>query len=136
MNENMQTSIRDIYAAGDACEYNNRFFGIWPIAMEQGKIAGANMVGERKAYKEITPSNMLQVMGTKVFSIGDIGAGEGEYSVIKEENQEKNMYKKFFFNEGKLVGAILINEISLSGRLKNLMGMEKTDLINRGLLSV
>ena len=65
------------------------------------------MVGERKAYKEITPSNMLQVMGTKVFSIGDIGAGEGEYSVIKEENQEKNMYKKFFFNEGKLVGCLL-----------------------------
>ena len=35
------------------------------------------MVGERKAYKEITPSNMLQVMGTKVFSIVISGQEKG-----------------------------------------------------------
>lgn len=135
VNEYMETSEKDIYAAGDVCQFNNKFFGIWPIAIEQGKIAGANMINNKKAYKEMTPSNMLNIMGTKVFSIGDIGAGEGDYKVLKEKREEENLYKKIFFKEAKLVGGILINDISLAGKLKNLVSKDKdySHLLNKDI---
>ncbi len=135
VDEYMQTSERDIYAAGDVCQFNNKFFGIWPIAMEQGKVAGANMIGKKRTYKEITPSNMLNVMGTKVFSTGDIGAGEGEYDILKVKDERKNIYKKFFFRDRKLVGAILMNDIAMAGKLKNLLtsGKDYSNLLKQDI---
>lgn len=135
VDEYMQTSESDIYAAGDVCQFNNKFFGIWPIAMEQGKVAGANMIGKKRAYKEITPSNMLNVMGTKVFSTGDIGAGEGEYDTLKVKDERKNIYKKFFFRDRKLVGAILMNDIAMAGKLKNLLtsGKDYSNLLKQDI---
>ena len=130
----MNTSQEDIYAAGDICEFNGKSFNIWPIAVEQGKIAGANMIGDQKKYKEIIPSNMLNIMGSKVFSIGDVGRGEGEYRTLKV-TQSDHVFKKFFFLDGRLVGGILINDIALAGKLKKLISLEKdySELLSKDL---
>ena len=45
VNERLRTSVPHIYAAGDVAEFRGMPYGIWPAAMEQGKIAGANMAG-------------------------------------------------------------------------------------------
>lgn len=131
----MNTSEEDIYAAGDVCEFNGKSFGIWPIAIEQGKIAGMNMIGEKQEYEEIIPSNMLNVMGSKVFSIGDVGAVEEVYESIKIESDKDNIFKKLFFLNGKLVGAILINDITMAGKLKKLISSEQdyTELLNKNI---
>jgi len=131
----MNTSEEEIYAAGDVCEFNGKSFGIWPIAIEQGKIAGLNMIGEKQEYEEIIPSNMLNVMGSKVFSIGDVGTGEGEYESIKIERDKNNIFKKLFFLNGKLVGAILINDIAMAGKLKKLMSsdIDFSELLNKNI---
>lgn len=121
----MNTSEKDIYAAGDVCEYNEKSFAIWPIAMEQGKIAGINILGGSEEYKEIVPSNMLNIMGSKIYSIGDIGTKEEEYQILKVKDENKNILKKLFFLNGKLVGGILINDIAISTKLKNLISSEK-----------
>lgn len=130
----MNTSEKDIYAAGDVCEFNGMSFNIWPIAMEQGKIAGANMVGEEKEYQAIIPSNMLSIMDSRVFSIGDIGAGEGDYKTLKLA-EEDHVFKKFFFLDGKLVGGILINDIALAGKFKKLLAEDKdySELLKKDL---
>ena len=41
VNEKMETNISDIYACGDCAEYNGINYGIWPQALEMGKVAGA-----------------------------------------------------------------------------------------------
>jgi nitrite reductase (NADH) large subunit len=41
----LQTSRPGIYGAGDIIEFEGRTYGIWPAAMEQGKIAGINISG-------------------------------------------------------------------------------------------
>ena len=48
INENMETNIKDIYACGDIAEFRGRVYGNWPAAVEMGKVAGMNAVGESK----------------------------------------------------------------------------------------
>ena len=74
VNEYMETSIKDIYAAGDVAELNGKVLGLWPIADNQGKIAGLNSIGIKTSYKEEKPSSMLMVMDMSLFSSGDINS--------------------------------------------------------------
>ena len=52
----MMTSTQDIYAAGDVCETfdiaRNSYLidAIWPMAVEQGRIAGLNMAEQETEY--------------------------------------------------------------------------------------
>lgn len=132
----MNTSEKNIYAAGDVCEFDQNLPAIWTVAAEQGKVAGVNMIGEKRVYKAIIPSNMLNIMGNKVFSIGDIGTEDkNNYQIIKKINEKDNIFQKFFFIKGKLVGGILINDISLAGKLKKLIILEEdyTELLRKDI---
>lgn len=114
VDEKMQTCVDDIYACGDVAEFNGKIIGLWQVAMEQGKIAGANICGEELVYKEqIQPLN-FEGMNTSVLSIGDIHGESSESDYLIEYNKEKNIYRKFIFSNGILVGAILIGDTSKS----------------------
>jgi nitrite reductase (NADH) large subunit len=114
VDENMKTNLDNIYAAGDVAEFNGMVWGIWPVATEQGKIAGLNSVGENTAYKEITPSNLLQVTDIKVFSAGDITGVD-----CKPIKYQNSIYTKLFFKQGLLCGCILIGDTKKGLALKN-----------------
>lgn len=115
VNEHMETSLKDIYAAGDVAEYNGMNIAIWPVAIEQGSTAGANAVGDVKKYAPVLPSNIFSGMNTEVFSIGEINPSGNDIKTIKDT--ESNRYKKLFFRDGKFVGGILIGDIKKSGTL-------------------
>ena len=72
VNERLETNQRHIYAAGDAAEFRGMPYGIWPAAMEQGKIAGTNMAGGDLAYDGTTMANTLKVVGVDLASAGNI----------------------------------------------------------------
>ncbi len=108
----MKTNSDDIFAAGDCAEYNGMVYGIWPVATEQGKIAGLNAIGINEEYKEIVPSNMLQVMGVNVFQAGDISESN---RTVKYDN---GLYAKLFFKDNSIWGAILIGDTKKGFALK------------------
>lgn len=112
VDEFMKTSREDIFAAGDCAEYNGMVYGIWPVALEQGRIAGLNTAGINEGYKEIVPSNMLQVMGINVFSAGDIS--ESNTSV----KYDAGLYTKLFIKDNSICGAILIGDTKKGFALK------------------
>jgi NADPH-dependent 2,4-dienoyl-CoA reductase/sulfur reductase-like enzyme len=68
VNARLETSERDIYAAGDCMEiYNPCLKKYWinfgfPNALEQGKVAGKNMLGEGEEY-EIHETITFNLMG-------------------------------------------------------------------------
>lgn len=111
VNEKMETSIKDIYACGDIAEYNGKIIGLWQVAMEQGKIAGANICGEEKIYSEQIQPLSFEGMNTQLLSIGNI-TDSGE--TVVDYNAEKNIYRKFFFKNEILVGALLIGDTGKS----------------------
>ena len=112
VNEKMETSEKDIYACGDVAEYEGKIIGLWQIAMEQGKTAGLNIAGDNALYKEqIQPLN-FDGMNIKLISIGMIGNGKDCEEFIEDIDTKKSIYKKLYFEENKLKGAVLIGDVS------------------------
>ena len=107
VDEFMQTSQPDIYAAGDLIEFEGKTYGIWPAAMEQGKIAGINISGSKEVYAGTTLSNILKVAGIDLASAGEIDV-ENRYEA-KIVASEK-IYKKVVIDSGKVMGCIMLGD--------------------------
>lgn len=105
VNERLQTSRSHIYAAGDVAEFRGIPYGIWPAAMEQGKIAGTNMAGGDRVYEGTTMANVLKVVGIDLASAGNIDAENESPSRVV---QDKDVYKKIILEEDRITGCIML----------------------------
>ena len=114
VNEKMETSLEDVYACGDIAEFNGRIIGLWQVAMEQGKIVGANICGEERIYTEQIQPLSFEGMNTQLLSIGEIKCASDCKEVVEDYNSVRDTYKKFFLTNDVLKGAILIGDISKS----------------------
>jgi nitrite reductase (NADH) large subunit len=110
VNDRMETSLPDIYAAGDLVQHRGICYGIWPAAEKQGQTAGINMAGGRAEYTGTVMSNTLKVAGIDVFSAGDIDA-DGKKDSIDTADKENFAYKKVVFEDNRIIGAILLGDI-------------------------
>jgi NADPH-dependent 2,4-dienoyl-CoA reductase/sulfur reductase-like enzyme len=76
VDEHMQTNVPGIYAAGDCCESHHRISGrpvhapLGDIANKQGRVAGANVGGQRLSFPGIVGSICFKVFGLEVASTG------------------------------------------------------------------
>lgn len=118
VDEHLRTNKPDVYAAGDVAEFRGMPYGIWPAAMEQGKIAGANMSGEDVKYEGTTMANSLKVAGIDLASAGNIDAdGELESKVVQDEK----VYKKMVIDGNKVVGCIMLGDTKGFNRVTEAM---------------
>jgi NAD(P)H-nitrite reductase large subunit len=123
VNEQMATSLPDVWAAGDCVEFRGRVYGLWTASMAQGAVAGACAAGGEKTYQPEQPSYTMNAMGTKVWSYGNIEAEDG---AARKDTAAGN-FTKLFFSENKLVGAEMIGDISRMLALKKAVeqGMDR-----------
>lgn len=124
VDDHLQTSLPDIYAAGDLVEHRGRVYGIWPAAMEQGRVAGANMAGQSLTYEGTLPSNVLKVAGIDLMSAGDIDA-EGQLEAVVFQDEAKGIYRKVVITDNVIVGAILFGDIRGSREIQAAMKARK-----------
>lgn len=120
----MRTSVEHIYAAGDVTEYRGRCYGIWPAAMAQGRIAGANMAGKEMKYEGTVPANTLKVAGISLVSMGDIDC-EGEKESLLYVDGRKFVYRKIVLQQSLITGAILFGDIRGSDEIQNAIRSRK-----------
>lgn len=73
VNERMETNVQDIYACGDCAQYQGVNYAIWPQAVEQGKVAGANAAGDNLVYETVPAALNFHGMRTALFAAGDNG---------------------------------------------------------------
>jgi NAD(P)H-nitrite reductase large subunit len=135
VNEKMETNIRDIYACGDVAELNGIVYGTWPAAMEMGRIAGKNATGEESKFKEFSSSVIFRGLNAEVFSAGTIDFNDTSLKQFSQEDDSKKIYKKLFFKEGVLSGAILIGDTKKAAKV--LTGIKKAageEIVNEILL--
>ena len=125
VNDRQETTIPDVYAAGDNCESydicsgTRRILALLPNAAFQGETAGRNMAGGDAAFGKAAPFNALGLFDTH---IATAGVYEGEaYTDLSEG------YKKLFVKDNKLVGFILIDCIGRAGIYTSLI-REQTPL--------
>lgn len=89
INDNCETTVKDIYAAGDVTFRAP----IWPIAMKQGRIAACNMAGEKKLLDDnFGARNSMNFLGVYTISLGIVEPQDESYKVdIIDKN---GVYKK------------------------------------------
>jgi NAD(P)H-nitrite reductase large subunit len=127
VNGQMMTSALNVYAAGDVAEtYDitrgaNWINAIWPCAVEQGRVAGANMAGRETQYEGSFRRNSIgNFIGVPAISMGLTRADTCSSCESGEEFQEirkrtKDTYKKLILKNGRLVGAILVGLTQKAG---------------------
>jgi NAD(P)H-nitrite reductase large subunit len=77
------------------------------------------MAGDPTVYDVVTPSTTLKVVGIDVSSVGLVNPETADYNEIRGMNVEAYTYKKIVLHEGKIVGAIVINNKVLAKSLEN-----------------
>ena len=104
-----QTSLKDIYAAGDCTEsYDisieaNRILAILPNAHNQGVVAGKNMAGKEAYYLNAFPMNAIGFFGLHIITAGSY---DGE-PVVETDGTN---YKKLVVKDKQLKGFILMGK--------------------------
>lgn len=118
VNTKMETNIKDVYAAGDICEFDGVVYGIWPASTKQGEIAGANAVGDSKEFEHFVPSIVLNAFGVELFSIGLVYSSKKEnYSTLIFDDMSNGSYEKIVFENNILKGAILLGDMKNTSNL-------------------
>jgi NAD(P)H-nitrite reductase large subunit len=126
VNPRMETSVKNVYAAGDVTEATvlaggRKNIPIWPIAYEQGTVAGTNMAGGKAACKGKIPMNSMEIFGLPLIAFGDTATDEGTTETIVMRSKTSNTYKKIFLKDDRIKGAIFLGEIERAGILSGLM---------------
>jgi flavorubredoxin/NADPH-dependent 2,4-dienoyl-CoA reductase/sulfur reductase-like enzyme len=113
VNDKMETNISDIYACGDCAEYDGINYGIWPQALEMGKVAGANATGDSLIYETVDAALTFNGMNTSLYAIGDNGKDPYlQYKTVEFKDPIKKTYEKYYFSKNRLCGVILIGDTS------------------------
>uniref|UniRef100_A0A7C3V573 NAD(P)/FAD-dependent oxidoreductase n=1 Tax=Desulfobacca acetoxidans TaxID=60893 RepID=A0A7C3V573_9BACT len=126
VNDAMETSRPDIYAAGDLIEHRGKFYGIWPACLAQGAVAGAVMAGQDARYEGTVPANTLKVVGIDLMAAGDIDAESRLPSLVSKDEAQKT-YRKLVIKDNAIVGTILLGDLRGSKEIQEAI-RKKTDL--------
>ncbi|MCP4219990.1 MAG: FAD-dependent oxidoreductase [bacterium] len=124
VDDSMQTSLPDVYAAGDIAEHRGIVYGLWNASQYQGGIAGMTVAGREAEFGGLPRANSIKVLGIDLLSIGKFKADDGSDKVIEAECQGN--YLRFVFRDSHLAGAILYGDTSISGAIKKAIE-NKTD---------
>jgi NAD(P)H-nitrite reductase large subunit len=129
VNERMETTIPNVYAAGDVTQaYDKilksyRTIPVWPNAYLQGKIAGYQMAGSEKfRYEGSFMMNSIEVAHIPTISIGFTNPPSSDgYQVIKTFDRLSNVYRKVVLKGDVIVGAIFTGHIDRAGIITGLL---------------
>ncbi len=108
VNHFLQTSHADVFAAGDVAQHPDGLVsGLWHDAENQGFIAGVNAAGSPSERSKRKYRMKLEVFGQFYFSLNVPKFSKSKMELVHEKN---NMYYRFFFEESKLDGALMLND--------------------------
>lgn len=112
INEYCETSIKDIYAAGDCAEWkyiDGNYIRIehWDHAMNQGICAANNMVNHECMLFDTTPYFWSDQYDLSLQYFGHVK--EWDEAVLRGDVDEKS-FSQFYLKDNKVAGALIIND--------------------------
>jgi NAD(P)H-nitrite reductase large subunit len=123
--EQLQTNVPGVYAAGDCAEAFDKVSGktivsaIQPNAAEQARVAALNMVGRRTALRGVTQINVLDTLGLVSTSFGNWqGVSGGEHVELTDRGAGRHLSLQF--DGDRLVGC---NSIGWSDHIGVMRGL-------------
>ncbi|MDA2491475.1 MULTISPECIES: NAD(P)/FAD-dependent oxidoreductase [Bacillus cereus group] len=138
VDEEMRTNIDSVYAAGDVAEVNNEIEGLWGTALEQGRVAGSNMVSKTAIYKKEIPTTIFNAFNVSLFSIGVVNEEQCDTTIVEEDGKEK--YTRLFIKDNKIVGVISLEgvaaSISYKSAIEKHVSLEGIDSLNTNISEI
>jgi nitrite reductase (NADH) large subunit len=110
--ETMQTSDPDIYAVGECAEFDGHVYGLVAPGLEQATVAAAHICGERASYRGSVPTTRLKVVGTDVFSMGDVEQIDQRIDVrgISWSDPASGAHRRLVVRRWRVVGALGVGD--------------------------
>lgn len=112
-NEYLETSLPDVWAAGDVAEYRDLILhesiqmGSWENAHLQGRVAAMNMLGRHQPFHRVS-FYTTQGFGVTLSFVGDIRVLEGR-TVIQRGSPKEHGYTRIILADGRIEGATMVN---------------------------
>ncbi len=113
VNEYLETTAEDIYAAGDCVEFDKQLVGQWDSSLKQGKTAGENMLGGKVRYRYPDEINIVEIGEKQLFTYGETSNDEN-YSV--SENKDGKL--ALFYGSGEISDENLVG-VAIYGNISN-----------------
>ena len=118
VDDRMRTNVASIWAAGDVAQAHGFWGdkvvnGILPNAVEQGRIAGADMAEDTgvQPFSGAVPLNTYSFFGQQAISVGRSGGSGSEVA----EGGGDDSYRHIVLKDGRLVGISTINDFVDAG---------------------
>ena len=131
VNDYLQTSDPNIFAAGEIAQWNGEMWGITAAAEQQADTIAKYIAGDWASYYKGSLSvNIMKIQGVQLCSMGMIETPKSpDYEEITFIDKAKRYYKKCIIHNDKLVGAILIGDKTEFLEFKDLIanGIELSD---------
>ena len=135
VDDHLRTNVADVYAVGDVAETVDRLTGeryvhaIFPNAVEQGRVAAMNLLGDDLRYEGSESMNSQKHVGVPLIAVGALtGDDELRWS-------DGAVLRKVYLTGGRIVGFRLAGDIRAAGVYRSLMlRRENVTRFGRGLV--
>jgi nitrite reductase (NADH) large subunit len=119
VDDQMRTDDRNIYAVGECAQHRGQTYGLVAPLWEQAKVLAQHITGKnsRAAYHGSKIATKLKVMGIEVASMGIVEPQDPDDEVVQFSEPKRGTYKKLIIRDGRLVGGILLGDISKAAYL-------------------
>lgn len=119
--DNQMRTVDDtrIYAVGECAQHRGKTYGLVAPLWEQAKVLADHITGvnSEAAYHGSKVSTRLKVMGIELASMGSSEPSEEKDEVVQFTDPGRGTYKKLIIREDRLVGSILLGDISKAAYL-------------------
>jgi NADPH-dependent 2,4-dienoyl-CoA reductase/sulfur reductase-like enzyme len=131
VDSHLRTADPHIYAAGDCTRAPHfltgkpAYYPIWPGAVAQGGVAGANLAGAGLNYGGVLPQNSVSLSGFHLITGGlsPLEAGEG-CEVVTEGDPHRGQWRQLVYRQGRLVGLTFVGAVEDAGLHFQLMAQQ------------
>lgn len=116
VNDYMETSVKNVFAAGDIAETINKLSDeyvssyVWPNAMAQGKCAAFNMAGVMQEFSH-SMLNSVQLRDIPFMSMGVVNPAGNDYEILTNYNKDLKIYKRVILKDNVVKGLIFYGDM-------------------------
>ena len=144
VDEKMQTSATDVFAAGDVAQGPSQSSGelqvvaTWVNACVQGRTAGINMSGGRASCAGMT-GNVCSILDNSIASVGITRPDPVKHRWQSYTAPGGTYYRNIIFGENdEIVGAVMMGDVSDIGLIRNMIqkGVQVPDRLRHKIVRV
>jgi nitrite reductase (NADH) large subunit len=109
----------DIYVVGECAQHRGHVYGLVAPLWEQAKVLADHITGKNPnaAYLGSKVATKLKVMGVEMAAMGITEPVDERDEIVQFTEPKKGTYKKLIIRDGRLVGGILLGDISKAAYL-------------------